>query len=469
MPKQRRRQHGEGSVYQRKSDEFQRDRADGYVRTPGRAPTVQQWMWHWLEDISGARDSTKQGYRSLLKIWIVPHLGATRLDKLTDAVGVEAIEAMYAAQRRAGLADSTVVKTHAVLRRALNVAVKRRDTTKLKRNPCEVIEIGTQPRAEIIPPEADEAADILAATSGRRNGARWSVALAIGARRGEALGMLWPLVDLSDLDNATVRIDYELVRISYRHGCEDPHACGKGWHRWPCPPDCPKAARTSGRPHRCRRVGDPKLCPDDCTGHAKMCPHRVGGLMLTEPKSAKSRRTVHLPRPLAELLRAHRKRQAEERLALGAEWTGWGHDRETCGRRPRPREVVCPKCHKPFKPDSLVFAQPNGAPVDSRRDWQEWTDLLEELGLPHYRPHDGRHFAATLLLGLGLGVDERVVQEMIGHSNSAFTRNTYYTSTSPSRCRRTRPSGLPWRCGRLVTGILTGESVQTSDQSCKII
>lgn len=458
MPKQNRRQHGEGSLYQRKSDgrwvatvnlgrkpngkpdvrpfygatpeeaqraraKFQADRAEGYTRTPGKAPLLGTWIWRWLEEISGARDNTKQGYRSLIKVWIVPHLGAWRMDALGEAEGVTAVTAMYAAMRRAGKADSTVHKTHAVLRRALNVAVKRRDETKLARNPCLAIEMGTPDQAEIIPPEADEADLILQATAGRRNGTRWSVGLGLGTRQGESLGLTWSMIDLDDLDNATVRIQWELVRLTYKHGCDDPHACGKKLHRWPCPTPCPKAARTSGRQHVCRTPDHPKVCPAGCTAHASKCPARIGGLVLTPPKSKKSRRTVALPRPLAEMLKAHKASQAAERLALGEAWTGWGHDPEKCSRRPRARQVVCPSCRRPFKLGDLVFAQPNGMPVDSRKDWQEWTDLLDELGLPHYRPHDGRHFAATLLLALG--VDPRVVQEIIGHDDAAFTQRTY--------------------------------------------
>jgi integrase len=60
---------------------------------------------------------------------------------------------------------------------------------------------------------------------------------------------------------------------------------------------------------------------------------RVGGrLVLTEPKSERSRRTVALSAPVVAELRAHRARQAQERLAAGAAWVA--NDR--CSR---PRSV----------------------------------------------------------------------------------------------------------------------------------
>lgn len=49
---------------------------------------------------------------------------------------------------------------------------------------------------------------------------------------------------------------------------------------------------------------------------------RVGGqLVTTAPKTAKSRRSVPLPTPVIAALRAHRARQATERLRAGSEWS----------------------------------------------------------------------------------------------------------------------------------------------------
>jgi integrase len=49
-----------------------------------------------------------------------------------------------------------------------------------------------------------------------------------------------------------------------------------------------------------------------------------GKLHLVEPKTEKSRRTLPLPSMLVTALRAHRKRQLEERLALGSDWQETG-------------------------------------------------------------------------------------------------------------------------------------------------
>lgn len=464
MPKTNRRQHGEGSIYQRsdgrwvyelhlgyrpdgkpdrryvygksvddvmaKKQKLEAQLNDGYVPPKGKGDTVATWMTHWLYNIarSEIRESTwNRSYRSKVEKHIIPGLGRIRLRDLTE----QHVEEFEAQLKKDGLAAASIIQIHRILSRALKIAVMRR---LIPRNPCQFVSPPSSERAEPLPPERDEVSTILAAVADRRNGVRWALALAAGPRQGEALGLMWPCLNLDDLDHATMKIAWEVVRLPWQHGCEDPHACGAKYHRYPCPADprdCRKAQRVSGKRHTCRRPCPPKclehdegdcpsFCDPGCARHASRCPKRHGGgLRLTEPKSKKSRRTVSLPRPVAEMLAVHRTRQAVERPPRPL-WQGWKHE---CDRRPKARELVCPKCRLPVRDDLLVFSQPDGSPIDSRRDWQEWADLLEELGLPHYRPHDGRHFTATT--ALEEGVDVIVVQEMLGHATAAFTQETY--------------------------------------------
>jgi integrase len=461
----RRRQRGEGSIYQRsdgrwvaevhlgykangrpdrryfygstpaealeKKREFLTSREAGYTPIKGKGWMVAAWLDHWLHKIvkDQVRESTwHRSYRGKVEQHLIPNLSGYLRD-LDEA----ALDELYAKLKRQGLSAVSITQIHAILSRALKVAVQRK---LIPRNPCHFTRPPSAERAEPMPPEREETRRILTAVRSRWNGARWALALTTGIRQGEALGLLWPMLDLADLDNASMRIAWELVRLPWQHGCEDPHACGAARHRYPCPPDpadCPKAQRTSGRRHVCARPSPPRCrehegrcptwCEPDCVKHAAACPQRTGGgLVLTEPKSTKSKRTVPLPRPLAEWLVEHRTWQEAARVASPV-WEGWGHDGKVCPRRLRPREVVCPACRLPVRRDTLVFAQPSGRPVDARRDWGEWTALLEELELPHYRVHDARHGTATLLLEEG--VDAVVVQELLGHSTPAFTQQVY--------------------------------------------
>ncbi|MBV8822877.1 MAG: tyrosine-type recombinase/integrase, partial [Ktedonobacteraceae bacterium] len=46
-----------------------------------------------------------------------------------------------------------------------------------------------------------------------------------------------------------------------------------------------------------------------------------------------------------------------------------------------------------------------------------------EAGLPHIHFHDLRHSAASILLCMGVNV--KVIQEMLGHSDISITLRTY--------------------------------------------
>jgi integrase len=119
------------------------------------------------------------------------------------------------------------------------------------------------------------------------------------------------------------------------------------------------------------------------------------GLVFEPPKTKRSERTIALPMPLVAALHTHKAAQLGERMLAAHEW----HD------------------------DDLVFAQPNGRPIDKKTDNDDWCALLLRAGVRHVRLHDGRHTAATLLLSEG--VHPRVVMELLGHSQMRTTMDIY--------------------------------------------
>lgn len=96
-----------------------------------------------------------------------------------------------------------------------------------------------------------------------------------------------------------------------------------------------------------------------------------------------------------ETLRAHRKRQAAERLGAGPLWQD--HD--------------------------LVFCKTDGTGLDRRRLTEAWRKLLEGAGVAPRRFHASRHSAATLLLEAG--VELEVVSAILGHANIGITADVY--------------------------------------------
>src|SRR3712207_1703442 len=306
--------------------ELEEQRDAGVVPPSGRGVTVEQWMNLWIDTIASrkVRPSTLVGYRTCLKrINLV--LGHHRLDKLQP----EHLEAFYTRLETDGLSSTTALLHHRVISRALKVALQR---GRVARNVATLVDAPTPRREEAQPLTAAEAKRLLHAAKDLPNGARWSVALALGLRQGEAPGLLWDAVDL-DAGTLTVRRALQ---------------------------------RQKGR-----------------------------GLVLVEPKSRAGRRTIRLPAPLRDALRTHRTRQAEQRMTVANVWEDRG----------------------------FVFCQPNGRPIDARRDWLDWKALLKAAGARDARLHDARHTAATLLLQQG--VPARVAMQVLGHSQINLTLGAY--------------------------------------------
>jgi site-specific recombinase XerC len=213
---------------------------------------------------------TLADYRSKTKNWIIPLLGRHRLDRLTP----EHLDTAYAIMLRRGLSASTVLKIHRILSRALRIAVRR---GRVGRNVATLVDAPAAAAHEVEALTREEARRILAVAAAKRNGARWSVAVALGIRQGEALGLRWSYVDL---ETGVIRAWYQIQRTEWKHGCDEPQACGALWHRPACKPRCQKHRHLRTCAPDCSRKGHvcyKRPCPPSCTGHADKCPSRIGG------------------------------------------------------------------------------------------------------------------------------------------------------------------------------------------------
>jgi integrase len=202
----------------------------------------------------------------------------------------------------------------------------------IARNPAAVVTPPRAARHEIRPLTPEQARALLGACAGERLGALYVLALTTGMRRGELLGLRWADVDLVV---GVLGVRATLYRAE-------------------------------------------------------------GKLVLAEPKTARSRRLIHLTPEAVAALRAHRDRQLQERLQLGPAWDA--HD--------------------------LVFANELGRPVEAQNMIRRsFYPLLERAGLPRIRFHDLRHSTATLLLTGG--VHPKVVSEILGHATVGITLDIY--------------------------------------------
>lgn len=121
-----------------------------------------------------------------------------------------------------------------------------------------------------------------------------------------------------------------------------------------------------------------------------------GKWSFEETKTARSRRTVYLPQQLFVKLKAHKRRQAEQRLKAGSLWQNF----------------------------DLVFSSETGTPHSiPNLTYRYFRPILEKAGLPQIRLYDLRHSHATLLLL----ADEnpKIVAERLGHSTIVLTLDTY--------------------------------------------
>ena len=363
----KRRGHGEGSCYKRKDGRWvavlelgwQGDRrlrqsfygrtkrealaqlAEGRTKLAAGLPfgdarlTVEDFLDTWLRDIvkPNQRLSTHKAYEAKVRLHLKPALGRHRLARLT----IQDVQAYVAAAQKAKVPPGALKYSLMVLGVALHHAERQ---GLVARNVARLVVAPKGEPRKIVPLDLDGATRFLAVAKGTRYEALYRVALALGIREGEALGLCWPDIDL---DEKVVRIRWQL-QIN----------------------------------------------------------HDTKELELVEVKSPKSRRMINLPDFALRALREHRTRQLEERLRVGEAWEDW-------------------------KGVGLVFTTELGGPIAARNMLRDFHCLRETAGLPDLRFHDTRHTCATFLLAQG--VPERVVMEILGHTNLTMTQR--YTHVLP--------------------------------------
>ena len=146
--------------------------------------TVGQFLDDWLENSAklSLRPRTFQRYEQLVRVHLKPELGRIALTKLTP----QDVQRYINLKLQEGLSARTVDFSRAVLRSALNQALR---WGMVSRNVATLAQPPRNKRPEIEPLTPDEAQALLAAVSGDRLEALYAVAIAIGLRQGEILGL----------------------------------------------------------------------------------------------------------------------------------------------------------------------------------------------------------------------------------------------------------------------------------------
>ena len=213
--------------------------------------TLGRYLDWWLSEIVAPKLAPKtiRIYRETTRLHIAPELGRVELGKLT----AQEVTSLLRKKERAGLSPRSVAMIREVLRCALNVAIKMQ---MIERNAASLASPPRQTRAERRTFSPEEAKRFLTVVEDDRLAALYRLALTLGMRQAEILGLRW--VDV-DLDAGTLRVRQTLQRVD-------------------------------------------------------------GETVTKEPKTPRSRRTLALSPSLAAAITAHKDRQAFERTKAGERW-----------------------------------------------------------------------------------------------------------------------------------------------------
>jgi len=155
--------------------------------------TVAEYLHIWLSGKHALKPKTVASYSDLSNNYLIPHLGHIRLLELQ----AHHLDRMYAAitigKRGRPLSPSTIRRIHAVLRSALNSAVKRR---LIANNPADYVELAPENPQRPKPWSTAQCVAFLTAAAGDRLVDLYQLMLLSGMRRGEAIGLRWVDVDL---------------------------------------------------------------------------------------------------------------------------------------------------------------------------------------------------------------------------------------------------------------------------------
>lgn len=305
--------------------------AGGEAIQTGNHQTISAFLVEWLESIKPTvRPRTHDAYSSHVRLHIAPTLGHIRLADLTR----QQVQRWIDKQSASGASARSVRRYHSVLRIALDRA-RRWGLVQVNVASPEDLDLPRVEDYDWKPLSIDEAQRLLVVVRGYRLEALYTVALALGMRKGEILGLRWQDIDLDT---------------------------GHMWVR--------RQLQTNPR------------------GEGAILLYGKSGLVPT--KTHKSVRPLIIPSAIVEGLRAHRRRQVEERLAA-RQW----HDLD------------------------LVFTTPKGTPLNSDRELRRFRTFLEKAGLESRRFHDLRHSCGTILHALG--VPAREIQAILGHAHIQTT------------------------------------------------
>lgn len=286
-----------------------------------------EFLEHWMDNYVkyNCEETTIYGYRNIINKHVLSCLGEIQLQKL---------QTMHIQQYYKQLMDIknlsavTVHKHHAVIRKALDYALKQQ---LVYRNVADAVSLPKKGRFKGKTYTKEQLNKLLEMVADTKLELPIFLGGYLGLRRGEITGLKWKNVDL----------DNRLVHI-----------------------------------HEVRTSAGEKV-------------------IIKEPKSEKSRRSIYIVDELYEVLVKHKNSQSEYKKLFGREYQNSGY-------------VVVREDGKPYRVNTVT---------------EQFKKFLEDNDLPQIRLHDLRHTFSSILYHEG--VDLKAISEVLGHSDISITNNIY--------------------------------------------
>ncbi|WP_302326121.1 tyrosine-type recombinase/integrase [Enterocloster lavalensis] len=304
-----------------------------------------EWVKQWLEEYKKpkVKITTYQGYWMMFRSYIEKSVvSSTELPELTTSQLQRYYNGLWEKGRcdgTGGLSPRMVRYVYILINGALEQAVRNEIILK---NVNKYVTLPAKQKAEISPLTCDELERFLRYCREERLYALYVLEINTGMRKGELLGLKW----------SDVNFDKRLLSVT----------------------------------HNLALVAANDVESDQ---------PRKSELILTTPKSDKSRRTIPMNDFVIHQLREHKQQQEEEKRRYADIYM----DRD------------------------LVFCREDGSFINPRFLLQNFQDILKRAGIRKYRFHDLRHTVASLLIEHN--ESPKAIQELLGHSSITVTMDIY--------------------------------------------
>ena len=346
--------------------------------------TVRQLMTEYVQmyGLNHWSESTLSCNRHRIDDYILPYIGDVPIKTLTthrlekfyrQLLSEPAVKMKGREQEERTISPSVVEKVHAVIRSALNQAI-RWDYLE-GNNPAMAVELPRYKKGKRDAWTDQEAYNALCLCTDPILALCMSLALGCSMRIGEILGLTWDCVhiepELVEADEAYLIVDKELRRSHKKSIAK---------------------LREQGR--------------DDIyfTFPAWKQTESTTVLVLKAPKTESSVRSIYLPQTVVQALLEQKAVQESYKRDLGSEYQDY----------------------------NLVVAQENGRPHEERQIAEKLNKLIRENNLRPVVFHSLRHSSTSLKLKLS-GGDIKTVQKDTGHSQSRMVTDVYSHSFDEDR------------------------------------